>query len=127
LKQIKLLHFKKKEASFKIFLKTHKSSKDSRKIYKEGATQKIMVGEKKAARTFIGKLVVTKEGKKLGIIKDLTFETRSGELIHIVLGNATPYAASLNLEAGKSGELLIPFSSIISMGDFVIVDEDSLH
>ena len=41
--------------------------------------------EKKPHKEVIGKAVVTKEGKRLGTVKDITFETRSGELIHIVV------------------------------------------
>jgi len=31
------------------------------------------------------KLIVTKEGKRLGFVKDITFETKSGELINLVV------------------------------------------
>ena len=83
--------------------------------------------EKRPSRDLIGKLVVTKEGKKLGIVKDITFETRSGELIQVVITNATAYASSLNLEAGKGGELLVPYAAIMAIGDFVVVGEEDMH
>ncbi|HDI03225.1 MAG TPA: hypothetical protein ENF67_01655 [Candidatus Pacearchaeota archaeon] len=86
-----------------------------------------MAIEKKPAREIVGKLVVTKEGKKLGMVKDLTFEARSGELIHLVMSNPTSYAQSLNLEAGKSNSLLVPFSAVIAVGDFVVVSEEDIH
>jgi sporulation protein YlmC with PRC-barrel domain len=86
-----------------------------------------MALEKRPARELVGKLVVTKEGRKIGIIKDITFETRSGELIQLVTMNNTPYANSLNLEVGKSGEMMIPFSSILAVGDFVVVNEEDSH
>ena len=41
--------------------------------------------EKRPFRSLLGKQVVTKEGKKLGLAKDITFETKTGELIHLVL------------------------------------------
>lgn len=63
----------------------------------------------------------------MGIVKDVTFETRSGELIQVVLTNSTPYASSLNLEAGKGGELLVPYSAIMAIGDFVVVSEEETH
>ena len=41
--------------------------------------------DKNLFRTIVAKMVVTKEGKRLGFIKDVTFETKSGELINLVL------------------------------------------
>ncbi len=86
-----------------------------------------MALEKRPAKELVGKLVVTKEGKRIGIVKDMTFETRSGELIQIVITNATSYAGSLNLEKGKAGELFIPYSSIMAIGDFVVVGEEDMR
>lgn len=85
-----------------------------------------MPGEKIPFSTILGKMIVTKEGKRLGFVKDVTFETRSGELINIVVKDATPYVKNLNLERTRADELLIPYSSIIAIGDFVIVSEEDL-
>lgn len=76
--------------------------------------------------SILGKMIVTKEGKRLGFVKDITFETRSGELINVVVKDVTPYTKNLNLERTGSNELLIPHSAIIAMGDFVIVSEEDL-
>ena len=73
-----------------------------------------------------GKMIVTKEGKRLGFVKDLTFETNSGEIINIVVKDSTPYTRNLNLEKVSTNELLIPFNSIIAIGDFLIVSEEDL-
>lgn len=86
-----------------------------------------MVLEKKPSREIIGKLIVTKEGKKLGVVRDITFETRSGELIQIVLTSPTSYTTALNLEKSKGGDLLIPYSAIIAIGDFVVVGEEDMR
>ncbi len=72
------------------------------------------------------KMIVTKEGKRLGFVKDIIFETRSGELINIVVKDATPYTRNLNLERTTSKDLLIPYNAIIAIGDFVIVSEEDL-
>ena len=61
--------------------------------------------DKKPLREIVGKLVVTKEGKRLGIVKDITFETRTGELIQLLLRDPTPYTRSLNLEVTSSKEV----------------------
>ena len=82
--------------------------------------------EKNPFSTFLGKMIVTKEGKRLGFVKDLLFETRSGELINIVVKDSTPYTKNLNLERTSSKDLLIPYSAIIAIGDFVIVSEEDL-
>ncbi len=82
--------------------------------------------EKKPFSEIIGKLVVTKEGKRLGIVKDITFETRVGELIQLVVKDPTPYIKNLNLEITKEKEVLLPYSAIIAVGDFVVVSEEDL-
>jgi len=85
-----------------------------------------MQSEKNAYNSIVGKMVVTKEGKRLGFIRDITFETKSGELISLVVKDATLYTKNLNLERSSSNEPLIPYSSIIAIGDFVIVSEEDL-
>ena len=85
-----------------------------------------MAIDKKPHKDILGKPVVTKEGRKLGTIKDITFETRTGELIHLVLKEATPYATELHLERSQDSEILIPYNSIIAIGDFVVVSEEDL-
>jgi sporulation protein YlmC with PRC-barrel domain len=85
-----------------------------------------MVAEKKPLKDIISRTVVTKEGKKLGVVKDITFETRTGELIQIVLKDPTPYTKNLNVELSESNEVLIPYNTIIAIGDFVVVSEEDL-
>ena len=82
--------------------------------------------EKKALKEIIGKLLVTKEGKRLGMVQDVTFETRTGELIHIVVKDPTPYTRSINLEKTSEGETLVPYNAIIAVGDFVVISEEDL-
>jgi len=82
--------------------------------------------DKKPLREIVGKLVVTKEGKRLGIVKDITFETRTGELIQLLLRDPTPYTRSLNLEITSSKEVSIPYNNIIAIGDFVVISEEDL-
>jgi sporulation protein YlmC with PRC-barrel domain len=85
-----------------------------------------MAIEKKALKELTGKLIVTKEGKRLGMVQDVTFETRTGELIHIVVKDPTPYTRSINLEKTEQGETLIPYNAIIAIGDFVVISEEDL-
>jgi sporulation protein YlmC with PRC-barrel domain len=85
-----------------------------------------MPKEKNPYSTIVGKMIVTKEGKRLGFIRDITFETKSGELISLVMREVTPYTRNLNLEKTKNDELLIPYNAIIAIGDFVVVSEEDL-
>ncbi|HTY43884.1 MAG TPA: PRC-barrel domain-containing protein [Patescibacteria group bacterium] len=82
--------------------------------------------EKNPFGAIVGKMIVTKEGKRLGFVKDISFETRSGELISLLVRDATPYTRNLNLERANNNDLLIPYNSIIAIGDFVIVSEEDL-
>lgn len=82
--------------------------------------------DKKPLKYIIGKLVVTKEGKRLGMVKDITFETRTGELIQLILKDPTPHVRNLNLELSSGKEVLVPYSTIIAIGDFVVVSEEDL-
>jgi sporulation protein YlmC with PRC-barrel domain len=85
-----------------------------------------MAIEKKPLKEIIGKLVVTKEGKRLGLVGDITFEARTGELIQVVLKDPTQYTRNLNLERTTRGEILVPYNSIVAIGDFVVVSEEDL-
>ncbi len=85
-----------------------------------------MHNEKSPFSDLIGKMIVTKEGKRLGFVKDITFETQSGELINIIIKDSTPYTKNLNLERSATNDMLIPYSAIIAIGDFVIVSEEDL-
>ncbi len=85
-----------------------------------------MALDKRPLRDVIGKLVVTKEGKRLGSVKDITFEAKTGELIQLVLRDPTPYARNLNLETSPNKESLVPYNTIIAIGDFLVVSEEDL-
>jgi len=85
-----------------------------------------MAIEKRPHKEILTKPVVTKEGRKLGVVKDITFETRTGELIHIVIKDPTPYTNQLSLENSNQGDILIPYNSIIAIGDFVVISEEDL-
>ena len=82
--------------------------------------------DKKFSKQLIGKTVVSKTGKKFGEVGDIIFETRSGELIHMILKNPTPYSEKLELEKDKDGNILIPFSSVLAIGDFMVIAEEDI-
>ena len=82
--------------------------------------------ERQPFHHILEKMIVTKEGKRLGFVKDILFETKSGELINLIIQDATAYTKNINLERTPDGEFLIPYSSIIAIGDFVVVSEEDL-
>jgi len=65
-----------------------------------------MEEDKKFSKNIIGKTVVSKTGKRFGEVGDVIFETRSGELIQLVVKNPTSYTGNLNLERTNIGELI---------------------
>jgi sporulation protein YlmC with PRC-barrel domain len=82
--------------------------------------------DKKYSKQLTGKTVVSKTGKRFGEVSDISFESRTGELIEIILKNPTGYCEGLEVEKDKSGNLLIPFSSVIAVGDFVVIAEEDI-
>ncbi|PIN70311.1 hypothetical protein COV93_02045 [Candidatus Woesearchaeota archaeon CG11_big_fil_rev_8_21_14_0_20_43_8] len=82
--------------------------------------------ERNHSKLLIGKTVVSKTGKKFGEVGDIIFETRSGELIHLLVKNPTMYIEKLELEKDKSGNILVPYSSVIAVGDFVVIAEEDI-
>ena len=61
---------------------------------------------------------------RIQALKDVSFETKSGELINLVVKDSTIYTKNLNLERSSENELLIPYNAIIAIGDFVVVSEE---
>ncbi len=82
--------------------------------------------DKKFSKQLVGKTVVSKTGKRFGEVGDMVFETRSGELIHLILKNPTPYTEKLELEKDKDNNILIPFSAVIAIGDFLVISEEDI-
>ena len=92
----------------------------------EGVIGGLRMEDKKHARQIMGRRVVSKTGKIFGDVANLTFEVKSGELLHVVLRNPTGYCEGLELERTKNGEVMIPFSSVVALGDFVVVAEEDI-
>lgn len=82
--------------------------------------------EKRFSKQLLGKTVVSKTGKKFGEVGDIVFESKSGELIHLVLSNPTQYTEKMDLEKSREGDLLVPFSAVIAMGDFMVIAEEDI-
>lgn len=82
--------------------------------------------EKRYSRQIVGKKVVSKSGKVFGEVSNLIFETKTGEILQIALKNATGYCEGLDLEKTKQGEVLLPYTAVVAMGDFIVVAEEEI-
>ena len=85
-----------------------------------------MEDDKRYSKQLLGRTVVSKTGKKFGEVGNIVFETRTGELLQLILKNPTNYISSLDLERDSEGKLLIPFSSVVAVGDFVVIAEEDI-
>ena len=75
----------------------------------------------------LGKAIVSEEsGRKFGVVGDMQFVSESGELLNIVLVEPTRHTTEVTLERDTQGRLMIPFSCVKSVGDFVIISEKDL-
>ena len=78
-------------------------------------------------REFLGKVIISEEtGRKYGVVGDLDFVVESGELLNIVVEKPTKILEELNLKRDERGRILIPFTAVKSVGDFVIISESEL-
>lgn len=83
-----------------------------------------MTDKKIRGRDLVGKTIVSDEtGKKFGRVGDVSFIADTGELMSILLIEPTKSTGDLNLQQDEQGRILIPFSAVKSVGDFVIVSE----
>ncbi|EFD93220.1 MAG: hypothetical protein BJBARM5_0012 [Candidatus Parvarchaeum acidophilus ARMAN-5] len=83
-------------------------------------------GERVDAKGIVGKTIVGKSGKKIGTVEDLIYEVRTGELVYLAIKNATAYANTFQFEKSDEGFEEIPYSAVISIGDFVVVAEEDI-
>ncbi|MCK5063273.1 MAG: PRC-barrel domain-containing protein [Candidatus Aenigmarchaeota archaeon] len=75
----------------------------------------------------INKTIISEQtGRTFGNVGDITFLTDTGELMNVLLVNATAHTKDLDLQQDESGRYMIPFSAIKSVGDFVIVTEKEI-
>jgi sporulation protein YlmC with PRC-barrel domain len=83
-------------------------------------------GERIDAKSIVGKTVVGKSGKKLGVVNDLVYEVRTGELVYLTIRMPSSYANTFQFEKDEKGFDEIPYNSVISIGDFVVVAEEDI-
>ena len=82
--------------------------------------------DKRYSKHLLGKTIVSKTGKKFGDLGNIHFEAKTGELLQLELKNPTALASNLDLERTEEGQMLIPFSAVIAIGDFIVVAEEDI-
>ncbi len=83
--------------------------------------------ERVRSKKLIGKVLISEEtGKKFGVVGDIDYVIESGELINLVLTEPTEHTKTLNLQQDDKSRMLVPFSAVRSVGDFVIVAEKDI-
>ncbi len=79
------------------------------------------------AADIVGKTLISEEtGRKFGVVSNIDFITESGELLNVVVEQPTKHLSDLNLKTDDRGKVMVPFSAVKSIGDFVIVSENEL-
>ena len=82
------------------------------------------MADKVRGKNMVGKVIVSEEtGRKFGVVGDVNFITESGELMNIIIAEPTKQAMELQLSEDDRGRLLVPFSAVKSVGDFIIIAE----
>ncbi len=78
-------------------------------------------------KNLVGKTLISDEtGSKFGRVGDIIFIDETGELVSVVVVEPTKLASDLKLQIDNNGRILIPFSAIKSVGDYVIVSEKDI-
>ncbi len=83
--------------------------------------------ERIKSKDLVGKILISEEsGKKFGVVGDIDYIIESGELINLVLVEPTTHISDLNLRQDEKNRILVPFSAVKSVGDFIIVSEGDI-
>jgi sporulation protein YlmC with PRC-barrel domain len=82
--------------------------------------------DKRYSKQLLNKTIVSKTGKRFGDLGNIHFETKTGELLQLEIKNPTELTNSLDLERTETGQIVIPFSAVIAIGDFIVVAEEDI-
>ena len=73
------------------------------------------------------KTVVSEGGRMFGKVLDATVDVTTGELINVIVEPTKYIVAHFeDLVRDKQGRLLLPFSPVTAVGDFVLVNEQDI-
>jgi len=73
------------------------------------------------------KTVVSEGGRMFGKVLDITVDVTTGELINLLVEPTKYITAHFeDLVQDRRGRLLLPFSAVTAIGDFVLVNEQDI-
>lgn len=73
------------------------------------------------------KTVVSEGGRMFGKVLDITVDVTTGELVNLIVEPTKYITAHIeDLVRDKQGRLLLPFSAVTAVGDFVLVNEQDI-
>ncbi|MFQ6088571.1 MAG: PRC-barrel domain-containing protein [Candidatus Methanofastidiosia archaeon] len=76
---------------------------------------------KVAASRLRDRMVVTEQGHEIGLLFDMVADEKTGKLVALVVEPTTEEMRSM-LMTDKEGLVLIPFTALRAVKDFIIVD-----
>lgn len=83
------------------------------------------MGKYLIARQLSGKKVITNEGEDFGRLVDLNVNEVSGKIETLVL-EPNPDSELASKMRKEDGMVLIPYESVLAVGDFVIVEKRNM-
>jgi len=77
------------------------------------------------AKQLAGKILVSNDGESIGRLVDLVVNEITGKIVHLI-AEPNPDSATSRRMKKEDGLLLIPYSSVLAVGDYVILDKKAL-
>ncbi len=77
------------------------------------------------AEQLVGKEIITNDGFLLGSFVDATFDETTGKIEKIIVDAADSDIVKKKFEV-KEGKIEIPYSGVLAVNDFIVVDSRSL-
>ena len=77
------------------------------------------------AKQLAGKKVISNEGEELGKLVDVYIQETTGKLENLLL-EPNPDSVTVRQLQKEEGLVLVPYSAVMSIGDYIIVDRKVL-
>jgi sporulation protein YlmC with PRC-barrel domain len=85
----------------------------------------IILGKFVIAKQLAGKTLVSNDGEGVGRLVDLVVNEITGKIVSII-ADPNPDSASVRRMKKEDGMLVIPYSAVLAVGDYVILDKKAL-
>ncbi|MCD6227760.1 PRC-barrel domain-containing protein [Candidatus Micrarchaeota archaeon] len=77
------------------------------------------------AKSLGGKRIITNDGEEVGKLVDVTIQDTTGKIEDLIVEPNPDSRIAQNL-TGEDGYVYIPFSSVIAVSDYVVVDRRNI-